>query len=167
VKGTVLAHAPALITSTPDGRTALPDADFMDPEAILDSPQLRDGLDLGKPVGLLLVAMLMYVDPAEGHDTYPVVRTLLDALPAGSHVAISHPTGDFDPDARPPYRQSSGRRASRSCRAAIPRSHTPSTAANSSSPVSCRCSRGAPDPQDTPSVDLQSAYYWAGIARES
>jgi hypothetical protein len=97
----VLAHARALMASTPQGRTAFLLEDFMDPEAILTSPQFRAALDLGEPMGLLLVAMLMYFDPAEGHAPYPVVNTLLDALPAGSHVAISHPTGDLSQGQQP------------------------------------------------------------------
>lgn len=93
-----LLDAPVPQRSAPTFRDYIP-IDFTDPEAILASPQLRKALDLGEPVGLLLVAMLMYFDPAEGHDPYPVVNALLDALPAGSQVAISPPTGDFAPDA--------------------------------------------------------------------
>ena len=38
----VLAHARALLTSTPEGRTAYLEADLRDPDAILAQPELRD-----------------------------------------------------------------------------------------------------------------------------
>lgn len=93
----VLAHARALMLGTPEGRTAFTLADLREPESILDSAELRSTLDLDEPVALLLVAILMYFDPANGEDPYPIVTRLLDALPAGSYLAVTHPTADFDP----------------------------------------------------------------------
>ncbi|HEY0937962.1 MAG TPA: SAM-dependent methyltransferase, partial [Trebonia sp.] len=48
----VLAHARALLTSSPEGRTAYLQADLRDPAAILADPALREILDLDQPVGL-------------------------------------------------------------------------------------------------------------------
>jgi S-adenosyl methyltransferase len=162
----VLAHARALMASTPEGRTAFLLGDFTDPDAILASPQLRATLDLGEPVGLLLVAMLMYFDPAEGHDPYPVVDALLDALPAGSHVAISHPTGDFAPDTMAAA-QAVIRQAGITF---VPRSHTEVTRFFAGlglvDPGVVPVLAWRPDAQDTPAVDPKSAYYWAGMARK-
>jgi SAM-dependent methyltransferase len=163
----VLAHARALMASTPEGHTEFLLGDFMDPEAILAGPQLRDALDLGEPVGLLLVAVLMYFDPAEGHDPYPVVKTLLDALPAGSHVAISHPTGDFDPEAMAAV-QAVIRQAGITF---VQRGHTEVArffdGLELVEPGVVPVLAWRPDPQDTPPVDPKSAYYWAGIARKA
>jgi hypothetical protein len=32
-------------------------------------------------------------------DPYEIVRTLMDALPSGSYLALTHATGDFGPEA--------------------------------------------------------------------
>ena len=93
----VLAHARALMGSHPEGRTAFIQADLRDPHSILADPQLAGTLDLGRPVALTMIAILMYLRDQDGPQG--IVRTLLDALPAGSCLAITHPTTDFDPDA--------------------------------------------------------------------
>jgi len=91
----VLAHARALLTSTPEGRTAYLDADLRDPESILAAPDLRDTIDLSQPVALCLIAVLHFLSPAD--DPHGIVSRLLDALPAGSYLVISHATADFNP----------------------------------------------------------------------
>jgi S-adenosyl methyltransferase len=89
----VLVHARALMAGDPRGRTAYLEADLRDPEAILRHPALRDTLDLDRPVGLLLVAILHFVhDDKQAAD---VVARLLAALPAGSHLVLSHGTMDL------------------------------------------------------------------------
>jgi hypothetical protein len=93
----VLAHARALLTSSPEGRTDYIDADLRDIDAILASPQLRDVLDLDRPIGLLLVAIMHFVPDSD--DPYGITKRLLDMLPSGSYLALSHLTGDFDPQA--------------------------------------------------------------------
>jgi hypothetical protein len=93
----VLAHARALLTSSPEGKTDYVDADLRDVDEILASPQLRQTLDLGQPVGLLLMAIMHFVPDAD--DPYGLAARFLDALPAGSYLALSHLTGDFDPGA--------------------------------------------------------------------
>jgi hypothetical protein len=92
----VLAHARALLTSThADGMTAYIDADLRDPQSILGSPALADTLDLSRPVALMLIAVLHFL-PDSDHP-YDIVRTLTDALPPGSFLAIAHGTGDYLP----------------------------------------------------------------------
>ena len=84
----VLAHARALLTSTPEGRTAYIHADLKEPREILDDPLTRDVLDFRQPVALILLAVLHFLrdedKPAE------IVATLLDALPPGSYLVASH-----------------------------------------------------------------------------
>jgi trans-aconitate methyltransferase len=92
----VLAHARALMTSTREGRTAYVHADLRDPEVILAAPQLRATLDLDKPVALLAIAVLHFIE--DDGEAITVLGQLLDALPAGSYLAVSTGTADFDPE---------------------------------------------------------------------
>ena len=91
----VLAHAGARMVSGHLGETTYLDADLRQPKRILGHPELARVLDLGRPVGLLLMAVLHFVEDRD--DPYGVVGELLDALPPGSYVALSHVTGDLAP----------------------------------------------------------------------
>ena len=93
----VLAHARALLTGSPAGRTEYLDADLRDVDTILASPRLRDTLDLDRPVGLLLIAILHFI--GDDDDPEAIVARLLAALPSGSFLVLSHLTGDFAPEA--------------------------------------------------------------------
>ncbi|WP_410809510.1 SAM-dependent methyltransferase [Micromonospora sp. 067-2] len=91
----VLVHARALLTSGPAGATAYLDADLRDPEKILGDPQLRSTLDLSRPVALVLVAVAHFLtDDDRPHEQ---VAHLLDALPSGSWLALTHFTTDHIP----------------------------------------------------------------------
>ncbi|GAA0722314.1 SAM-dependent methyltransferase [Dactylosporangium roseum] len=90
----VLAHARALLTSKPEGRTEYIDADLRDVDRILTAPQLRQVIDFDQPVALMLIAIMHFVGDADR--PYEVVSRLVDALPSGSFLALSHLTGDFD-----------------------------------------------------------------------
>lgn len=91
----VLAHARALLVSKPEGRTAFIPADVTTPQAILDSTELHDTLDLTQPVALSLISLLHFIPDEQ--DAYGIVRTLMNALAPGSYLALSHATGDYDP----------------------------------------------------------------------
>jgi hypothetical protein len=93
----VLAHARALLTSHPDGVTAYLDADLRNPADILTDKDLRATLDLTQPVGLLLIAILHFI--SDDDDPYGIVTELLDPLPPGSYLAVSHGTYDGMPPA--------------------------------------------------------------------
>ena len=92
----VLVHARALMISTPEGRSEYISADVRDPASILTDPVLRETLDLTRPVGLTLIAILMLL--ADEDDPWSSVAALRDAMPSGSCLAITHPTADFAPD---------------------------------------------------------------------
>jgi S-adenosyl methyltransferase len=92
----VLAHARALLTSAPEGKTAYIHADLRDPEKILGDAVVRDTLDFTKPVALMLVAVLHFV-PGDDHPRAKVAA-LLDALPSGSYLVASHATPEYDPE---------------------------------------------------------------------
>jgi hypothetical protein len=85
-----VAHSRMLLRDNP--RTAIVDADMYWPETVLNAPELRDLLDLTKPVGLLMVAVLHFV-PDENKPA-DVVARYRAALPPGSYVALSHLTTD-------------------------------------------------------------------------
>jgi hypothetical protein len=92
----VLVHARALLTSTPEGRTAYIDADLHDAAAILAAPQLTETLDLSRPVSLSLFAVLQFVvDETEAHR---IIDELLRVLPSGSVLALSTVTADSAPE---------------------------------------------------------------------
>ena len=51
-------------------------------------------LDFARPTALLLLGMLHLIQDAEG--PYDVVARLMDSLPSGSYLVISHPASDID-----------------------------------------------------------------------
>src|SRR5260370_9220952 len=57
----VLAHARALLTSSPEGKTAYIHADLREAEKILDDPVTRQTLDFSQPVALMLLPVLTVV----------------------------------------------------------------------------------------------------------
>jgi SAM-dependent methyltransferase len=91
----VAAHSRALLSGAAPDRTAFILADAADPAAILDSPVLTDTLDLAEPVAVMLVSVLMYFDDRAART---IIDTVLDALPRGSCLTVSHPTADFAPE---------------------------------------------------------------------
>jgi hypothetical protein len=62
--------------------------DLRSPQAILDHPRVRKVLDFNQPIALLLMGILHFV--ADDDVAMPSVAHLVDALPPGSHLAISH-----------------------------------------------------------------------------
>ncbi|MEW2553634.1 SAM-dependent methyltransferase [Streptomyces zhihengii] len=82
----VLVHARALLTGTAEGRTDYLDADLRDTDTILE--QAAGTLDFSEPVALMLLGVVIFVEDDE--ESRAVVRRLLDALPTGSHLVLSH-----------------------------------------------------------------------------
>jgi len=91
----VLVHARALMMSSRQGRSEYIAADIRRPKSILSDQVLADTLDLSKPVGLTMIAVLMLLSDAD--DPWATAATLRDAMPSGSCLAITHPTADFNP----------------------------------------------------------------------
>jgi len=92
----VLAHARALLTSSPQGKTAYIHADLRAPEKILKDRATTQTLDFSQPVALMLVAILHFLPDSD--DPQPIIATLLDALPSGSYLVASHVTPEHDPE---------------------------------------------------------------------
>ena len=91
----VLTHAQALLTSSPEGATDYLQADLRDTETILKGASRT--LDLGRPVAVLLVAILHFIPDAD--DPYAVVTRLMDAVPSGSYLVMAHGASDIAPEA--------------------------------------------------------------------
>ncbi|WP_328540232.1 SAM-dependent methyltransferase [Streptomyces sp. NBC_00344] len=87
----VLRHAEALLVSRPEGATDYIQADVRDPGAILD--HARKFLDFDRPIALSLIALMHFVP--DDQDPYGIVRTLVDALPSGSCLVMSHAASDL------------------------------------------------------------------------
>ena len=90
----VLLHARALLKSTPQGACDYIQADLRNPGEILAVAART--LDFGKPVALMLLAILQFISGDE--DPYALVSQLVAALPPGSYLVVSHPTDDFNPN---------------------------------------------------------------------
>jgi hypothetical protein len=86
----VMAHARALLTGDPAGRTAYIERDLRNPQAILD--EARTLLDFDRPIGLMLVAVAHFLPDAD--EPVKVIGELLDAMPAGSYLVLSHASAD-------------------------------------------------------------------------
>jgi hypothetical protein len=84
----VLAHAHALLTSTPEGATDYIDADVREPDVILEEASRT--LDFSRPVGLMMLGIMGHI--ADDELAQSLVRRLLEALPPGSHLTLSDGT---------------------------------------------------------------------------
>ncbi|MFF1926477.1 SAM-dependent methyltransferase [Streptomyces sp. NPDC058221] len=84
----VLAHARSLLTSSPEGATEYIDADARHPQEILRAA--RRTLDLEQPVAVMLLGILNFV--LDTDEALRIVRQLMDAVPSGSYLVLTHPT---------------------------------------------------------------------------
>ena len=90
----VLAHARALLTSTPEGACAYLDADIRDTGKLLAAS--ANLLDFSQPVALMLIGILQLIPDSD--DPAGIVARLLDAVPSGSWLAIVQPANDVAAD---------------------------------------------------------------------
>lgn len=91
-----VAHSRALLRG--NERATILHADFRDPDEVLDSDEVNSLLDLGKPVAVLMLAVLHFL-PDEEHPA-KLTANYIGQLPPGSCLAISHACDD-DADAGP------------------------------------------------------------------
>ncbi|MFW6692748.1 SAM-dependent methyltransferase [Streptomyces sp. MAR4 CNX-425] len=91
----VLAHAHALLTSSDAGATAYIDADVRDPDTILR--EAARTLDFDRPVAITMLGILNFV--LDDDEARSIVHRLLDRVPPGSYLVISHPTTEVDGEA--------------------------------------------------------------------
>ncbi len=86
----VHAHARALLASAPEGATAYVEADLRESGTILS--EAARTLDFARPVAVVLVGILHLISDEQG--PYRIVSRLMDAMPSGSCLVISHPASD-------------------------------------------------------------------------
>ena len=89
----VLAHAHELLSTTPTTNTSYLYADIRDTDSIF--AQASETLDFDQPIGLVVVAIMHFISDAE--DAHGLVARLVDAVPSGSYLAVSHLASDMVP----------------------------------------------------------------------
>jgi S-adenosyl methyltransferase len=82
----VLAHARALLASSVEGATEYIDADLRSTGEIL--ARASQLLDFTQPVAVTMLAILHSIPDADGPQA--IVAMVMDAVPVGSYLAISH-----------------------------------------------------------------------------
>jgi hypothetical protein len=86
----VLSHARALLAGTSD----YIDADLRNTRTILDGAART--LDFSRPVAVMLIAILHLIGDED--DPRGIVTSLMDAVPPGSYLALSHVASDIEPE---------------------------------------------------------------------
>jgi S-adenosyl methyltransferase len=159
----VLAHARALLTSQDGGETAFIMADLREPKTILDHPTLAATLDLGQPVAVLFIGLLMYFRDSDTPNPFEMVATVMEPMPSGSYLAITHPTPDFNAEET----ANAVAAAEAAGITLVPRTQADVERFFAGLEVV--------DPgvtpmlawrPDVPPEDPRAAYYWAGVARK-
>jgi hypothetical protein len=89
----VLSHARALLAGGPEGSIQYIDGDVRDVASIIAAAAKT--LDFTQPTALMLLGVLHLIQDVEG--PYEIVDTLMDALPSGSYLVLSHPASDIHP----------------------------------------------------------------------
>ncbi|WP_100448763.1 SAM-dependent methyltransferase [Glycomyces xiaoerkulensis] len=77
----VLAHGRALLARNES--TLIATADLRDPSSILNHPDVQKMIDFDRPVGLMIVGLMMHFHPDEQPGVW--IRSLVDACPSGSY----------------------------------------------------------------------------------
>lgn len=88
-----VSHSRSILADVPNA--AVIHADLRDPHSVLHDPTLLDLIDLSKPAAVLMFAVLHFVP--ESDDPAGILGAYRDATAAGSYVAISHATADYQP----------------------------------------------------------------------
>ncbi len=88
----VLAHARALLTSTPEGATAYVAADARDTGTIL--AEAAKILDFSQPIAVMFLMILQYIPDEE--QPQRIVADLMAAMPPGSYLVHSDTAADID-----------------------------------------------------------------------
>ena len=91
----VMAHARALLTSTPQGRCDFVHADLREPGKILAHAAAT--LDFTQPVAVIMLMVLHFIPDQD--DPAGIIRRLLEEIHATSYLVIGHAASDTDPGA--------------------------------------------------------------------
>jgi hypothetical protein len=85
----VLCHARAVLAH--EFTSIARAGDLRNPREFLEDPALRDFIDFGRPVAVLLLAVVHFIEDRHARDA---VDILMRELPRGSYLVISHASGD-------------------------------------------------------------------------
>jgi S-adenosyl methyltransferase len=81
----VLAHARSLlVNTTPEGITKYVDADYHDPDRIIE--QAREILDFSRPIAVMFMGVFGYVPDYE--EVRSIISRVVDAVPSGSYLVL-------------------------------------------------------------------------------
>lgn len=89
-----VAHTRAILDDDP--LTVTLQADLREADAVLDHPELTGLLDLERPVAVLMVAVLHFVEQTE--QAAAAIARYRARLASGSHLAVSHATHEGRPE---------------------------------------------------------------------
>ena len=92
----VLAHARALLRSTPEGATAVIEADIRQPGTIL--ARAAETLDLSQPVAVVMMMVLHFLGDED--DPWLIVQRLMDGISGDKALILGHAGADIDPAAQ-------------------------------------------------------------------
>lgn len=155
----VLAHARALLASTPEGATEYFHADLHQPEAVL--AEAAGVLDFDQPVGLMLLGVVNHImDSDEAHS---IVDRLMAALAPGSYLALTHSTAEIHGEPMLEVMRELTERGGTPIRARAPQELMRFfDGTELLKPGIVSCSRWRPDPA---SADAPEVYLFGGVAR--
>lgn len=85
-----VAHSQAILAGNAAARMV--QADVTSPDALLNRAEVTDLLDLTRPIGLLMVAVLHFVP--DSADPAGIVARYRDRVAVGSYLALSHTTAN-------------------------------------------------------------------------
>jgi hypothetical protein len=88
----VLAHARALLASSPEGATTYVQADARDPEKILR--EAARTMDFSRPVAVMMLAVMHFIPDSD--DPPGIVSRLMAAVAPGSYLTVTEATSDID-----------------------------------------------------------------------
>ena len=101
----VVAHAETLLASTPQGATAFIKGDLREPRDIILRAEAT--LDLTQPVAIMLISIVHLIGDQE--DPHGAVRTLLDAVPSGSYLVLTHMATDLEAEKMARFQETPGK----------------------------------------------------------
>ena len=157
----VLAHARALLTGSAQGATAYLDADLRETDALLE--EAAKTLDFSQPIAIMLLGVLHLISDKE--DPWGIVAKLVDAVPSGSYLVITHPASDLLPEtqeeASKRYNQNVATHQTLRTRAEVARFFDGLELLD---PGMEQWHLWRPDPDDQAPADLKSGH--AGVARK-
>jgi hypothetical protein len=156
----VLAHAHQLLRGTREGTTSYIYGDLHDPQPIMR--EAAKTLDFSRPVAVMLFGILHFFSDAD--DPRGVIGQLLEPLPAGSGLALSHLASDLHPEE---MSETFNRLSSRMAETVTLRNHdevaAPLSGLELVEPGVVQASRWRPDPGTTPAP----SQVWLGVGRKT